>query len=168
MMELNILTDYFKKATEILPTGAFLTTQDENKVNTMTIGWGSFGFEWGMPVVQVMVRESRLTKTALDKNLEFTLTFPCDESMKSALNICGSRSGREMDKITECNLELVDSKEIKTPAVACKGIIFECRVVARCEMKENLTNEEIMSKWYKNGDLHTMYYAKIENCYEIK
>ncbi len=167
-MELTILNDYFKRATEILPKGAFLTTKDDDMVNTMTIGWGAFGFEWGMPVAEVMVRQSRFTKIALDKNAEFTLTFPDDDKMKSALGFCGSRSGRDTDKIKECNITLRESEKIKTPAVDCKGIVFECRVVAKCEMDEKLTADTIKDKWYKNGDLHTIYYAAIENCYEIK
>ncbi len=166
-MDINVLTEYFKKATEILPTGAFLTTKDDEKVNTMTIGWGAFGFEWGMPIAEVMIRESRFSKIASDKNLEFTLTFPYDDSMKSALAYCGTKSGRDVDKIKECNLEILPGKEINTPIVACKGLIFECKVVARTEMTNELTSSAVLDKWYKNGDLHTIYYASIEACYEI-
>ena len=166
-MDINVLTKYFKKATEILPTGAFLTTKDCEKVNTMTIGWGSFGFEWGIPVAEVMIRESRFSKIAADKNLEFTLTFPYDDSMKSALSFCGSRSGRDVDKIAECNLEVKPANKIATPVVSCKGLVFECKVITRCEMTNDLASAEILDKWYKNGDLHTFYYAKIEDCYEI-
>ncbi|MBP3398550.1 MAG: hypothetical protein J6K75_02215, partial [Erysipelotrichaceae bacterium] len=77
--------DYIKSAMEILPKGAFLTTKSEGKVNTMTIGWGYFGFAWGMPTAAVMVRESRFTKMAMDKEMEFTLTFPLDDSLKKEL-----------------------------------------------------------------------------------
>ncbi|MBE7024000.1 MAG: flavin reductase family protein [Ruminococcaceae bacterium] len=166
-MDINILSDYFKKATEILPKGAFLTTKDGDKINTMTIGWGSFGFEWGMPVAEVMIRESRFSKLAADKNLEFTLTFPYDSSMKEALAFCGSKSGRDVDKIKECNIPILPGKKTATPVVACKGLVFECKVVARTEMKDALTSSDILNKWYKNGDLHTFYYASIEDCYEI-
>ena len=166
-MDINILTEYFKKATEILPKGAFLTTKDGEKVNTMTIGWGSFGFQWGIPVVEVMIRESRFSKIATDKNLEFTLTFPYDDSMKAALTYCGTKSGRDVDKIKECNLEILPGKEVPTPIIACKGLIFECKVVSRSEMTRELTSSTVLDKWYKNGDLHTIYYASIEACYEI-
>ncbi len=166
-MDINILTQYLKKATEILPNGAFLTTKDGEKTNTMTIGWGSFGFVWGMPVAEVLVRESRYTKTTTDKAMEFTLTFPYDNSMKAALSYCGSHSGRDVDKIAECGLELKEANKISTPVIACNGLVFECRVVAKAEMTQELTSAEILDKWYKNGDLHTLYYAKIEDCYEL-
>ncbi len=166
-MDINVLTQHFKKATELLPKGAFLTTKDGEKINTMTIGWGSFGFEWGMPTAEVLVRQSRFTKDSLDKAMEFTLTFPYDDSMKEALGFCGSNSGRNVDKIAECGLTLKDSNVISTPVIACKGLVFECTVVAKADMTTNNTSTEILDKWYKNGDLHTLYYARIEDCYEI-
>ncbi len=166
-MNINELSEYFKKATEILPKGAFLTTKDEEKVNTMTIGWGAFGFEWGMPIVEVMIRDSRFSKIAADKNLEFTLSFPLDDSMKEALAFCGKKSGRDMDKISACGLSLLAGRKVSTPVIDCNGLVFECQVVTRAEIKNNLVNNEILEKWYKTGDLHTFYYAKIVDCYEI-
>ncbi len=166
-MDINSLSPYFKKATELLPKGAFLTTHHNGKTNTMTVGWGSFGFEWGIPVAEVMVRESRFSKDAMDKNLEFTLTFPYDESMKQALAFCGSHSGRDTDKIAECNLNLINAKSTSTPVVACRGLVFECKVIAKAEMNSGSTSIDVLGKWYKNGDLHTFYYASIESCYEI-
>lgn len=166
-MDINVLSNYFKQATEIFPKGAFLTTKDGEKINTMTIGWGMFGFEWGMPIVEVMIRESRFSKSAVDKNLEFSLTFPYDDSMKAALAFCGSKSGKDIDKIKECNLELLAGKSIETPVISCKGLVFECKVITRTKMSSTLTSPTILDKWYKNGDLHTIYYASIEDCYEI-
>ncbi len=166
-MDIYTLTQYFKKATEILPKGAFLTTNHNGKTNTMTIGWGAFGFEWGIPVAEVLIRESRFSKIAADEALEFTLTFPYSDSMKTALSFCGSHSGRDIDKIAECGLALKDANTISTPVVACKGLVFECKIIAKTEMTPVNTSSEILDKWYKNGDLHTIYYAKIEDCYEL-
>ena len=168
-MSLNVTTysEYIKKAVEILPRGAFLTVKGKDKVNPMTIGWGAFGFQWGMPTVEVMVRESRFTKAILDDSMEFTLSFPLDESMKTALSYCGSKSGRDTDKVKDLALELLDSENIETPSVLCKGIIMECKVVSSITMSNDSTDKEILEKWYKNGDLHTMYYAKILNCREL-
>ena len=158
---------FLKNVYEILPKGAFLTTENNGKVNTMTIGWGGFGFKWGIPTAEVMVRESRFTKEALDKNLEFTLTFPLDSSMKEALSYCGKNSGRDTDKIADCNLTVIDSKELKTPVIACKSIVMECKVLSYMPMFENTTNSDILDKWYNSGDLHTVYLAEVVACYEL-
>ena len=169
-MEINmaLYSEYINKAAEILPKGAFLTTSDGSKVNTMTIGWGTFGFQWGIPTAEVMVRQSRFTKEILDKTMEFTLTFPLDSSMQKELGGCGQKSGRDCDKFKEFNLSINPAKEISTPVVACKSIVFECKVVSKTEMAVETTSSEILDKWYKNGDLHTIYYAKVLACYETE
>lgn len=169
-MEINmaLYSEYIKKVAEILPKGAFLTTFDGNKVNTMTIGWGTFGFQWGIPTAEVMVRQSRFTKEILDKSMEFTLTFPLDSSVQKELGSCGQKSGRDCDKVKEFNLTVTSAKEISTPVIACKSIVFECKVVAKTEMTPDATSSEVMDKWYKSGDLHTIYYAKVLAYYEAE
>lgn len=168
-MDINMAnySECMKKAAEILPGGAFLTVKDGEKTNTMTIGWGTFGFQWGMPTAEVMVRQSRYTKGMLDNSMEFTLTFPYDPSVKPTLGYCGQKSGRDCDKIKDCGLSLLPGKEVSAPVIACKGLVVECKVVAKAEMTESLTDPAIMDKWYKSGDLHTLYYGKVMACYEI-
>lgn len=161
------MNDYFKQAMDILPSGAFLTTKRGDKINTMTIGWGNFGFVWGMPIFEALVRESRFSKELMDGNMEFTVTFPFGNDMKEALGFCGTKSGRNFDKIKECNLSVAPAQEISTPIIKCHGIVIECKVVMSHDMKDSTVSEEILGKWYKNGDLHTLYYAKIEKIYEI-
>ena len=159
--------EYIKKAIEILARGAFLTTHDGSKANTMTIGWGSFAFDWGMPVFEALVRESRFSKAALDQHDTYTVTFPYCSDMKEALSYCGSKSGRDCDKIEDCGLVLGKSKTVEAPFVSCHGIILECRTVMRLPMNNDSVSPEILDKWYPSGDLHTLYFGKIEACYEI-
>ncbi|MBR5614139.1 MAG: flavin reductase [Clostridia bacterium] len=166
-MNMTEYSELIKKAAEILPKGAFLTTANKNKTNTMTIGWGTFGFQWGIPTTEVMVRQSRFTKEILDNSMEFTLTFPYEESMKATLGYCGQKSGRDCDKIGDCSISLVPAKEITTPVVSCKGLVIECKVVAKTEMQTELTDSSVFDKWYKNGDLHTIYYGQVLACYEL-
>lgn len=158
---------YIEKAMEQLPKGAFLTTENGGKVNTMTIGWGSFGFAWGMPVFEVMVRESRHTKAAMDENDVFTVTIPYGDNMKEALGVCGRVSGRDTDKIADCKLTVVKAKEVDAPVISCKGLVIECKTVMRLPMQSELVDKSVLDKWYQNGDLHTMYYGKVEAVYEI-
>ncbi|NMB08592.1 MAG: flavin reductase family protein, partial [Tissierellia bacterium] len=88
--------------------GAFLTVKDnENRVNTMTIGWGNIGYEWGRPVFIVLVRESRYTHELLENAKDFTVSIPLDNKMNKALGYCGSKSGRDYDKFKECDLNIL-------------------------------------------------------------
>ena len=164
---MELYSEFIKEASEILPKGAFLTTKSEGKTNTMTIGWGYFGFAWGMPTLSVMVRESRFTKLAMDKEMEFTLTFPLDDSFKKELGYCGTKSGKDTDKIKDCNFELIPAKTVSTPVINCKSIVFECKTLAITPQTDEFSAPEIKDKWYKNGDLHTFYFAKVTDFYKI-
>lgn len=160
------ISKYMNQIYESLSKGAFLTTKDE-KVNSMTVSWGLIGIEWGTPVMTVMVRESRFSKDALDKNNEFTLTLPIPGEMAEELGFCGSKSGRDFDKIAECNLSLVNSDIIDTPIVYAKGLALECKVLYKEEINSANMCCAVKNKWYASNDYHTYYHAQIVNIKEL-
>ena len=52
----------FDKAGDIckaMKQGILLTSGTMENPNTMTIGWGMIGVEWGKPIFLALVRESR-------------------------------------------------------------------------------------------------------------
>ena len=74
------------------------------KFNAMTISWGSLGIIWGRPFVQVVVRPTRYTHEFMERFDTFTVTaFP--ERHRRALNLLGSKSGRDGDKIAEISFD---------------------------------------------------------------
>lgn len=152
---------------ERLKKGAFLTTKNGDKVNTMTISWGNMGIEWNMDVFITLVRDSRYTKAAMEETGRFTVTVPLDDSMKEALAFCGSKSGRDYDKIKECNLELIPAKNINVPIINCKSVAIECEVVYAQRMDEGLMTPEFKESYYGSGDIHTLYHGKILAMYEV-
>ena len=83
------LWDYAGTILEEVGKGVLVTTKAEGKVNTMTIGWGKLGIEWGKPIFVVYVRESRHTKAMLEKNPEFTVNVPLGGCDKNILAVCG-------------------------------------------------------------------------------
>ena len=82
---------------------ALLTAGDKNGCNTMTIGWGQMGRLWNLPVCTVYVRPERYTYSFLESQDCFTLSV-LPENEKKIMGLCGSRSGRDIDKIKECGL----------------------------------------------------------------
>lgn len=147
--------------------GAFLTVKDnEDRVNTMTIGWGNIGYEWGRPVFIVLVRESRYTHELLENADDFTVSIPLDDKMNKALGFCGSKSGRDYDKFKECDLNLLNGKKVNSPVIGDCQMIYECKIIYKHDMDLQLLDEEIRNKWYISGDKHTIYYGEIVNCYQ--
>ena len=70
--------DYAKEIVSAIPKGVLLTTKSGDTVNTMTIGWGTLGVEWGVPIFITFVREGRFTRELLDASGEFTSNVPYD------------------------------------------------------------------------------------------
>lgn len=149
--------------------GAFLTVKNKDgKINTMTIGWGNIGYEWARPIFTVLVRESRYTHQFLENAEDFTVSISLDDKLNKALEFCGSKSGRDFDKFKECKLSFLDSKIVKSPAIAECDMIYECKIVYKDYMNIELLDDDIKNKWYETGDCHTIYYGEIVNCYHKK
>ena len=154
--------------------GILLTTAAEGKVNTMTIGWGTLGIQWGKPIFIAFVRESRYTKELLDKNPEFTVNIPYGQYDKSILSICGTRSGRDMDKIDQLGLTLEEPETISVPGIRQLPLTLECKVIYRQDQDPDAINAENTARYYpipegcEKGDYHTAYYGQITAAYVIE
>ena len=106
----------------------------------------------------VVVRPQRYTMDFIDSSDYFTLSF-YGEELKDIHKICGSKSGRDINKTEACNL---------TPVYDEKGVYFkEARLVVFCKkeyvqaMREESFVDKDNLRWYK-GDYHNMIFGKIE------
>ena len=92
--------DYANDILKAVKTGVLLTTKADDKVNTMTISWGTLGIEWVKTIFTVFVRENRFTKSQLDKNPEFTKkVFSLDKGQVS--DVFETPYGYEIVKVTD-------------------------------------------------------------------
>lgn len=66
--------EYAKDITTAISKGILITTK-ANKINAMTIGWGSLGIEWGLPIFTAYVRTGRFTAEQLQKILNLQLIY---------------------------------------------------------------------------------------------
>lgn len=166
--------EYAGRILEQIGKGALLTTAAEGQVNTMVIGWGTLGIEWGKPLCTVFVRESRFTKTLLEKNPEFTVNIPLGELDKEILKVCGTCSGRDMDKLAQLRLTAEAPEAISVPGIRELPLTLECRVIHTQEQKLDTLAEEACARYYPRtpefpeGDRHTAYSAQILAAYVIE
>ncbi|APH14412.1 flavin reductase [Clostridium sporogenes] len=166
-MSVNFTLNLEESMEHLHKKGAFLTGSVNGKVNTMTISWGNIGFQWRKPVFIALVRESRYTKEFIDKSNEFTVTIPFDDTMKEALAFCGSKSGKEFDKIKECNLKLRDGDKVDTPVIQGNGMHYECKVIYKQPLDLKAMDKELVDTFYNDGNNHVLYYGEILNCYKL-
>lgn len=163
------IRDYAGQIIEAMRSGVLLTTKVGDKVNSMTIGWGTLGIIWERPVFVAYVRRQRYTREMLDKCREFTINVPVGEYRRKILGICGSKSGRDMDKIKAAGLTLVEPEFINTPGIKELPMTLECRVLYSQEQESDQFNDEITRQFYtmETGD-HFCYYGEIVSAYIIE
>ena len=130
--------------------------------NTMTAGWGGFGYLWEKPAVYVFVRESRYTFSMMEKSHGFSLSFFPPE-LRGVLDYCGTHTGADTDKakgagITPTGLD-------GTVAFEEANLIMTCSKAAHvCLDKGTIVDESIL-KLYPHGDWHHMYVGLVEGVY---
>lgn len=149
----------FNPFTKIGSQWMLITAGNEGKYNTMTASWGGMGVLWGKNVVTTYIRPQRYTKEFVDANDTFTVSF-YGPQYKEALNICGTLSGRDCDKVSRAGLTpyFVDG----TAAFNEAELILVCKKLYKDEMPpENFIAKENDAKWYPNKDYHTMYISEI-------
>lgn len=165
--------DYSETIIKAIPKGILVTTKAD-KVNSMIIGWGTFGVEWAKPMFVIYIREGRFTREQLDKNPEFTVNIPLDGYDKNILTVCGTKSGRNIDKVKKAGLTLVESDDFSVPGVKELPLTLECRVVFRQKQELDLIAEKF-NRFYPqdvpseavgaNKDAHIAYYGEIVGAY---
>jgi len=136
-----------------------ITAGTPEHFNTMTASWGGMGELWFKPVCFCFVRPQRYTYAFMEKGDAFTLSF-FDEKYKPQLNFCGSRSGRETDKVQECGFSPVAAGNGSVYFEEAK-LVLECRKLYFQDMEPaNFLDDSIM-KNYPQKDFHRMYIGEI-------
>ena len=135
-----------------------ISAGDRDGYNMMTASWGFAGEMWGADSVVAMIRPQRYTMEFVEKNDYFTLSFYGDN--KAIHKVCGSMSGREVDKTALTGL---------TPVFESGTVYFnEARLVLVCKKQyvgrleeQSFTDKEPL-KWYSEKDYHNMIIGRIE------
>ena len=153
-----------EKTIDRIRKGAFLTVKAGDKLNTMAIGWATIGYVWQRPVLMVAVRKTRHTFGLIEKAADFTVSIPLNETMREAVNFCGTKSGRDLDKFKACKLELTDAKQVLSPLIKMAGLHFECKIVLKAPMDPAFMHKDL-GKLYSQKDYHTLYFGEIQECY---
>ena len=165
--------DYAGEICKALPKGILITTKNGDFVNSMTIGWGHMGLDWSRPIFVAYIRESRHTKTMLENNGEFTINVPMGDFDRNILAVCGRKSGRDMDKIRELGLHLVESDVVSVPGIAELPLTLECKVIYKQKQDLSAIPADIIKTYYPADDTgfqdyHYAYYGEIVNAYIIE
>jgi len=140
------------------------STKESGESNVMTIGWGTIGTIWSKPVFLVLVRPSRYTYEFIEDSGVFTVNVPT-EDLRRWVTICGTRSGRDIDKFGDYEMNISPAKTVETMTIDACPLVYECEVVHHHDLVPAHLAPEIEAGSYGGSDYHRVYYGEIRGCY---
>ena len=148
--------------------GLLLVAQGgDEKPNAMTIGWGLLGTMWRRPFFVVAVRHSRHTFRLMEEGGTYTVCLP-SKGMSKALDVCGTKSGRDMDKFRELGLTARKGFLVNAPYIEECPVHYECVVRYKNDLKPGLLAKEIEDSVYSTMDMHMIYYGEVMGAYAVE
>ena len=137
--------------------------KEQRKVNAMTASWGALGVLWNKSVAICFVRPQRYTYGLAEKEERFSLAF-MGEVYRDALHICGTKSGRDGDKLALAGLTAVDCDGV--PAIAEARLVLVCRKLYADDLREGSFIDPSLLGNYAAKDYHRVYVCEIECAYQ--
>lgn len=130
--------------------------------NMMTASWGAWGVLWHKPVCFCFIRPNRYTHEFMQRNFFYTLNF-FDKKYKKALNLCGSKSGRDIDKVKATGLTV---RQDKSSAVyfAEARLVIVCRKIYFQDIEPRHFLDGSIETNYPKKDYHRMYAGRVVRC----
>jgi flavin reductase (DIM6/NTAB) family NADH-FMN oxidoreductase RutF len=142
--------------------GWLLLTAGENRpgcFNSMTVSWGALGVLWGRPLAMVVVRPQRHTRIFMDQGATFSLCAFAEQH-RPALNMLGTLSGRDSNKMADCGLTPIELKTIACPGFAEATLILECRKTYFDDLEPTHFMADFIAPHY-TGDYHRVYFGEV-------
>ena len=140
---------------------ALVTAGDKTSCNTMTIGWCQLGTIWRKPMCTVFVRPERYTYQFMESKDYFTVSvLPADA--QKIMAFCGTKSGRDVDKIKECGLTVAYGAG-DAPYFEEAEWVLVCRKLYAQDMAGECVNgdEDVLNFYGAHGNWHKMYVGEV-------
>ncbi|MBR6350205.1 MAG: flavin reductase family protein [Lachnospiraceae bacterium] len=120
--------EYWKPGNMLYPLPAVMVScqRPGEKPNIVTVAWA--GTVCSDPaMLSISVRPSRYSHDIIEETGEFVVNL-IDEKTTRAMDFCGVKSGRDIDKFKECHLTAIPSKTVSAPSIEECPVSIECRV----------------------------------------
>lgn len=121
----------FKPGNMVYPVPAVMVSCGKygEKTNIVTAAWtGTVCSD--PPMAYVSLRPERYSYGVIEESGEYVINL-VTEDLAKAMDYCGVRSGRDVDKWKECGLTPIPSETVKCPAIAESPVNIECRVTQK-------------------------------------
>lgn len=126
--------EIWKPGNMLYPVPAVMVTVSDGcgRDNIVTIAWaGTINSD--PPMVSISVRKSRYSHELLTKNGEFVINL-ATRDITFAMDYCGVKSGRDVDKFADMKLTKGEAKTVLVPTILESPVNLECKVTQVIEL----------------------------------
>jgi len=134
-----------------------ISVGDEEKHNMMTASWGFLGEMWGKDCAICAIRPTRHTYSLIETSETFALVFMGEGH--SSHKICGSKSGRDIDKIKATGLTPVYSDG--TVYYEQANTVVICRKMYAADLDPAAFTDKEALDSYGGTNYHRVYVGEI-------
>lgn len=178
MKEINVkeLKDNFFDA--IGKEWMLVTAGTGSNFNLMTASWGGIGWLWNKPVAFVFIRPERYTFEFAEQSNHITLSFlGMSKEAREIYKICGSKSGRDINKVEACGLEVEPTVHDGVAYKQARLTLVGTKLYAEDLKPECFIDSALRDRWYSSSQeaqkldsgitngMHKMYILEITGAY---
>lgn len=114
------------------PTTMITSIDLQGELNIMTASWAGIVSKTP-PTMAVSLNHNRLSYQNIKETGEFVVNL-VPSALAVEADLCGIRSGRDLDKAQLCHLQVETAKEVAPPLIKLSPLNVECRLVGEVEL----------------------------------
>ena len=141
-----------------------VTAGKPESFNTMTASWGGFGSLWSRLVCFAFIRPQRYTHRFMENADFFTLSF-FEEQYRDVLTLCGTKSGRNVDKVAKTGLTPVFNDHNAVYFLEARIVLLCRKIYAQDIAGAHFIDISVEQEIYPAKDYHRMYVGEIVHCF---
>lgn len=111
---------------------ALVTCGTMEKPNVLTIAWTGI-INTNPPKTYISVRPERFSYSMIDSLGEFVINLPTKDMVR-AVDFCGVKSGKDIDKFKKTNLNIQKCEFVSCPQIEQSPLSLECKVFDKIEL----------------------------------
>ena len=131
------------------------------EINTMTASWGGIGFIWTKPAFTCVIRPQRYTFEFTEAADTITLSF-FGKAQRDALTLCGTKSGRDCDKIALSGLHTIEDTDGAVYFEEAETVLVGRKAYSDRLRKDRFCDPSTAKEFYPFDDFHMFYICAIE------
>ncbi|PKN80748.1 MAG: hypothetical protein CVU48_01030 [Candidatus Cloacimonetes bacterium HGW-Cloacimonetes-1] len=151
--DMSDVNSYIRKNSKV---ALVVTEKPDGGYNLITVEWFT-RTSIQPPMFAISIGHTRFSYDCLEANRYFNLVFPSIEQQE-LLKLCGSQSGRDIDKFAVGNVKHIPGKLNKLPVLTDAIVNMECSIINQIRSGDHTLYVGQVNKLWLDNDKELFFY----------